>query len=151
MARKYYLYAGYYELWITDKVLRRPLTLISTHRSFRTAYEAAWKFDEDANICYDTSIREDVGAYFSWLESDRINDMPFYDGTKYNIENGLTGYTLEGIKLCPDLAPTSQCLSDIINYLHAKAGVSLRRAHALCEGKNYGQLGTLINNLVPTT
>lgn len=151
MKKKYYLFAGYYELWITDRVLRRPLLLISTHFSFEKAFQAAERYDEEASMCYDTSIRSDVEAYFAHVDSEVISRMPFFDGSDYSIEHGLTDYTVEAVKACPQLQPTAQCLSDIINFLHAKGSVSLRKARALCQGKTYGELGCLVQNLIPIT
>lgn len=51
-----YLYAGYYELWISDKVLTKPLTLISRHKTIEAAERAAERFDSDAYLAYDKDI-----------------------------------------------------------------------------------------------
>lgn len=56
MTRKIYLYAGYYELYITDKQLNRSYTLISTHRTVANAERAAEKFDNDAWLMVDRDL-----------------------------------------------------------------------------------------------
>lgn len=40
---KIYLYAGYYELYITDKPMTRPYVLVSWHKSVEAAERAAEK------------------------------------------------------------------------------------------------------------
>lgn len=150
MRKKYYLYAGYYELWISDRILRRPFILLSTHFSFDAAYDAAERYDTDACKCYDTSIRKDAEAHFEYAGSDAIRQMPFFDGSAYSIERGLTDYTLENARICPDYQPTPQCLTDYINLLHVKGGLPLRRSRRLCAQKTYRQLGDLVSRYVHT-
>ena len=67
---KYYLYAGYYEFWISTKELCAPLTLISWHRSIEAAERMAEKEDDLANIIYDSDIYGDTGI---------LCDYPFFN------------------------------------------------------------------------
>lgn len=67
---KYYLYAGYYEFWISTKKLGAPLTLISWHRSIDAAERRAEKEDNWANIIYDSDIYGDTGI---------LCDYPFFN------------------------------------------------------------------------
>jgi len=50
--KKIYLYAGYYELYITDKEMPKPYTLISWHKSVENAMKAAERFDDYASVIY---------------------------------------------------------------------------------------------------
>ena len=54
--RKFYLYAGYYELFISNRPLRRPYSFISWHKSLDAAQRAAEKFDPDAHVHYAEQI-----------------------------------------------------------------------------------------------
>ena len=67
---KYYLYAGYYEFWISTKELCAPLTLMSWHRSIQAAERRAEKEDDLANIIYDSDIYGDTGI---------LCDYPFFN------------------------------------------------------------------------
>jgi len=51
-----YLFAGYYELIITDKLLPAPYILISRHKSVSNAEIAGERFDPDAWVNYDEDI-----------------------------------------------------------------------------------------------
>lgn len=57
MARKkIYLYAGYYEMFITDKPLDKPYSLISWHYSVEAAERAAKKVHPDDNYYFKTNL-----------------------------------------------------------------------------------------------
>lgn len=61
--KRYYLYAGYYELWISDRKLGAPLTPISWHKSFENAINAAERYDEYAQIIIDERLKGEI-PYF---------------------------------------------------------------------------------------
>lgn len=61
--KRYYLYAGYYELWISDRVLGAPLTPISWHESLENAINAAGRYDEDAHIIIDERLRDEIPCF----------------------------------------------------------------------------------------
>lgn len=145
MKKKYYLYAGYYKLYITDKLLRRPYTLLSTHRSFPAAWKAAEKKDPEEGVFVDMSLRNDSTALFHMAS----NAMPVFDGKSRSIENGLSDYTLDRAFDTPDCQPTAQCLTDYTHLLHVKGGLSLRRSRSLCQGKTYRQLDELLKKYIP--
>lgn len=80
--KKYYLYAGYYELWISDRVLGAPLTLISWHKSLENAANAAERYDEDAAIIIDERLKEEI-PYFG--EDWKGNPEYLFNTTAMNI------------------------------------------------------------------
>lgn len=58
--KNYYVYAGYYELILTDKKLEKPYIFLSMHKSLEKAIFSATKFDSDANFVFGTEeIRKD--------------------------------------------------------------------------------------------
>ena len=58
--KTYYVYAGYYELILTDKKLERPYIFLSRHRSLEKAVFSATKFDSDAYLVFGSEeIRKD--------------------------------------------------------------------------------------------
>lgn len=60
MKKNYYVYAGYYELILTDKKLEKPYIFLSMHKSLEKAIFSATKFDSDANLVFGTEeIRKD--------------------------------------------------------------------------------------------
>lgn len=74
MKKNYYLYAGYYELHISAHELPRPFTLISRHRKFERAMEAADKFDSDAYRVYYKDTTKDYCEYLGFREDDLFSD-----------------------------------------------------------------------------
>lgn len=58
--KNYYVYAGYYELILTDKKLEKPYIFLSMHKSLEKAIFSATKYDSDANFIFGTEeIRKD--------------------------------------------------------------------------------------------
>lgn len=58
--KNYYVYAGYYELILTDKKLEKPYIFLSMHKSLEKAIFSATKYDSDANFVFGTEeIRKD--------------------------------------------------------------------------------------------
>lgn len=51
--KKYFLYAGYYELIFSTKPLDKPYTFLSWHKSIVNAEKAAKKFDPDATYVFE--------------------------------------------------------------------------------------------------
>lgn len=74
-ANKYYLYAGYYELWISNKRLRAPLALISWHKSLEAAQRAAEKYDDWATVILDADLLPEI--------EDRDAETQFAEMAKY--------------------------------------------------------------------
>lgn len=56
---KIYLYAGYYEMFITDRQLDKPYTLISWHYSVERAEERARKEHPDDHIFFKANLFPD--------------------------------------------------------------------------------------------
>lgn len=57
--KKVYLYAGYYEMYITDRPLDRPYSLISWHYSVEAAARRAEKEHPDDHYYYKTDLFPD--------------------------------------------------------------------------------------------
>lgn len=146
MKRKFYLYAGYYELYITDRRLSRPYLLVSTHRRFDTAKKAAVHYDPDAHIIYDNSVKEqyiddfiqEYGPYFD--ESEILGFATFFDGADYDPAKRLTKYTVERLERQFDSKATFQCVQDITAFLVAKTGKAFRTLWNKLYGKTYKEL-----------
>lgn len=139
---KYRLYAGYYELWISTRVLRRPLVAVSSHRSLAAAVQAAERFDPDAAICFDESLREEAGVYYIdefGLGPEDLRLVTF-DGKEYDVALGLSDVTLDNLRRGFDRKASPCDLRDIVNYLHARTRQAARRLTALCEGRTYRDL-----------
>lgn len=143
---KYRLYAGYYELWISTRVLRRPLLELSSHRSLAAAIRAAERTDPDADLCFDESIREEAEAYYIdefGLGPEDIGLVTF-DGGELDISRGLSELTLDNLGRGLDCKVSPHDLRDIVNYLHAKTRQGARRLSALCAGRTYRDLFPLV-------
>ena len=56
---KFYLYAGYYEMFITDRPLNKPYVLISWHYSLEAAERAAERAHPDDRYYFKVSIFPD--------------------------------------------------------------------------------------------
>ena len=60
---KIYLYAGYYEMFITDRPLDKPYSLISWHYSVEAATRRAEKEHPDDHYYYKANLFPDDLAY----------------------------------------------------------------------------------------
>ena len=143
---KYRLYAGYYELWITTRVLRRPLLELSSHRSLAAAVRKAESIDPDAAICFDESLREEAEVHYIdefGLSPEDIRVATF-DGAEYDIARGLSELTLDNLRQGFDCKASPHDLRDIMNYLHAKTRQAARRLSALCAGRTYRDLFPIV-------
>lgn len=58
---KFYVYAGYYEVYVSAKLMPAPYMLQSTHRKIERALEAAEKFDVTINYC--ESVKNDLPTF----------------------------------------------------------------------------------------
>lgn len=95
MAQKIYLYAGYYEMFITDRQLPAPYTLISTHRTPEAAYARAAKEHPSEQpgipgdpVYYKTNLFPDDLTFVLEDSIDRDGGVPTFtiDGDEfYNI------------------------------------------------------------------
>ena len=146
MKRTFYLYAGYYELLITDRRLGRPFLLLSTHRQFNTALKAAKHNDPDANLVYDKSVKKDAINNFieengDYLEMEEIlSCLTFFDGSAYDPTKRLTQYTVDRLERQFDCKATFQCVQDITAFLAAKTGKAFRTLWNNLKGKTYKEL-----------
>lgn len=52
MKKKYYVFAGYYELILSDRKLEKPYIFLSWHKSLEKAVFAATKFDSEPNFVF---------------------------------------------------------------------------------------------------
>ena len=147
MKRKFFLYAGFYEMLITDRRLRRPYSLVSTHRSLEAAEAAAKRFAPDKTVVYDQSIKNDVYNTYPWIED--IDNLPFFNGGESAIEKGLSDYTLERLRRKYDCKATFLCLCDIAAWLAIKTGRAMRTISKQIAEMTYAQLYQLVKPYVP--
>jgi len=72
--KKYYLYAGYYEMYITDVPLDKPYSLISWHYSVEAAWRRAEKEHPDDPYFFKTDIFPEELQYvlegYTWDEKE---------------------------------------------------------------------------------
>ena len=119
--KRYYVYAGYYEIWISDRILRQPLAYQGWHRTLAAAIRHAHRMDPEAwNPC--------------------LPGTTFFNGKKHSIRRGLTQVTLERMRCAPSLCPCAQDLHDILQLLHLKTGTGLRRLFNMHGGDTYVEL-----------
>jgi hypothetical protein len=59
--KNYYVYAGYYELILTDKKLEKPYIFLSIHKSLEKAIFSATKYDSEVNFVFGT---EEIREYY---------------------------------------------------------------------------------------
>ena len=137
---KYYVYAGYYEIYVTNRPLRRPLMLQGWHKSLEKALEHAESFD--VSVLYDRSILEDCCNHYGAF-SDEFEEYTF-DGAEYSIENGFTSHTEDCFRVCGDKVPGGQDRTDIFEWLRCKTGLSLRKLIRLHGDKTYDELRPVI-------
>ena len=135
---KYYVYAGYYEIYVSDRPLRRPLMFQGWHKSLERALEHADSFD--VSVLYDESILDECCAYYG---SDP-EDFDSFDGAEYSIENGFTDFTKGCFDLCGNTVPGGQDRNDIFEWLHWKTGLGLRKLIRLHGDKTYDELRPVI-------
>ena len=133
----YKVYAGYYEVYVTTHVLRRPFTLLSTHRKLSTALRAAEK--HDMGIIYDTALRGQIATHYDTTPG-QLQWMHFFDGKEQSIDNGLAEITLDNLSRELDVKPGAADAIDMANYKAHREKISLRKAFALIEGLTYAQL-----------
>ena len=84
--QKIYLYAGYYEMYITDTPLKAPYSLISWHYSVDAAWRAAERAHPDDNYFFKTNlfpedldfVREDFAWHGKEMPTADIQGQNFY-------------------------------------------------------------------------
>lgn len=82
----YYIYAGYYELIITEQKIGRPYVYQAYAYSLEGAMARCEKIDSDAGIVYSHNLKDEVLAHFSWIDEEDLN-VPFLDTEKYTLDN----------------------------------------------------------------
>lgn len=88
MENRYYIYAGYYEFWISDRKLARPLVYEGWCRTLENAQERCWRMDPDACICYaDGDVRDEAicgcPGYDTFDDEELEFYFPHFDAEKY--------------------------------------------------------------------
>ena len=153
--RKYYVYAGYYELWITDKILRRPMVYISWHTSLENAIETAETFDPDAAVCLDKDLKDEyISLMSSRLEhlstenfDKYIEETAFFNGNDYCIKDGLAECTLICLcKRCNCKLNTHDAV-DIANWIQTKTGKPAKRIYSLLVNKTYEETANYLKSI----
>lgn len=86
--QKIYLYAGYYEMFITDRQLPNPYALISWHYSVDAAIDRAEKEHPGDKYYFKTTLFPDDFHYVLENAIDSIGSVPTFtiDGDEfYNV------------------------------------------------------------------
>lgn len=76
MKQKIYLYAGYYEMFITDVPMPKPYSLISTHYTVEAAEKRAEKEHPGDAYYFKTSLYPDDYHYVLENYIDRYGSVP---------------------------------------------------------------------------
>lgn len=63
-----YVYVGYYEAVITDRLLGKPLTLVSRHKSVGNAERFIAKEYPSADVLYDKRVQDLTEWY--WMDEE---------------------------------------------------------------------------------
>ena len=106
--KKFNVYAGYHEIHITDRILRRPYVFQKTFRNINRA--ARWI---DKNFPGDTVVIDENLADYApdpcWLSTNFEED---------DIKCGLTELTLDNLNMLDDTPINTPDAIDIANWLH---------------------------------
>ena len=84
---KIYLYAGYYEMFITDRPLGKPYSLISWHYSVEAAERAARKAHPDDSYYFKASLFPDDLHYVleDYIDKDGAVPTSVIEGDEFYI------------------------------------------------------------------
>lgn len=85
--KKYYVYCGYYEIWISDRRLGRPLVYQGWNKTIGAAIDRAERIDEDTTICFDESVAEDALEFYYGVWEEGVQTVPTFNGEEYEIKN----------------------------------------------------------------
>ena len=137
--KKFNVYAGYHEIHVTDRTLRRPYVFQKTFRNINKA--ARWI---DENFPGDTVvIDENIADYAPdpcWLSADFAND---------DIKCGLTEHTLDNLKRLDDTHISVADTRDIANWLHTvKPRISVKFFLQRYQNLTYGQARFILSPYV---
>lgn len=85
--KKIYLYAGYYEMFITDRPLDKPYVLISWHYSVEAATRRAEKEHPDDHFYYKTDLFPDDLHYVleSYIDEGKAIPTSTIQGDEFYI------------------------------------------------------------------
>lgn len=83
--KAYYIYAGYYELWISDQELDNPLTLVGVSYSLHEAEEFCEMYDDDAHVVYASTLKSDVALRQGLHYWDSEDNIPVFEIEKYSM------------------------------------------------------------------
>ena len=153
--KRYYLYAGYYEIWISDKILRQPLTPLSWHKTLRAAVRHAEKIDPDATLCFDRSLMHEVREEFALLPwQERDDFFPLFNGENYDIRKGLSDLTVEKMThpCTRDCRVNHDDVVDIARFLQVKTNRPFKRLYGDITGLKYSDAHGMVKPyLTPTS
>ena len=145
MRQRYYRYAGYHEILISKRVLRKPYVILGWHRSIGAAIEAAERMEPEAVVFDKDLAGEAAGYYFGvpFLHED-LERIQTFNGRKHEINRGLTGVTLECLQKRFDCLPSAGDLRDMANWLALRTRSTFRKALSFLEGKDYSQIHDIL-------
>lgn len=145
MKRKYFLYAGYHELWISEKQLGRPLTYIGYARTLSGAIAKAQRYDPDVCVCFDRSLRAELKEYYEEqdfiCDEETVNKLMdesyFLNGDKYDLGKGICELTAECLKNKFEIRLSFPDIREIAMFLHYKTKESFRNITRKITGRTY--------------
>ena len=142
--KKYRLYAGYHELWITEKQLGRPLIPLSWHKSLFNAIKAAVKEDNAAVICFDRSLKKEVMKHYGLTEENVMTQVPFFNGKEYDVTKRISPVTEDNLKRQLDCNISYHDARDIVFFLRSKTKKTLKTLIDTVKGHTYKQVFPVI-------
>ena len=138
-----YVYFGYYEAWISDRILRAPLILHSVHKSLEKAIDEAER--ADVSVCIDRSLESEAREILmsKWDIVDEYDfRFPFtvFDGMEHALERGLSERTEDNLRRRLPCVPVGLDIDNLVRFLSMKMHISRAQSARRCEGKTYQQL-----------
>lgn len=86
MKQKYYIYAGYYELIITEQKIGRPYIYQGFAYSLDGAIRRCEKIDEDAGIVYSHNLKDELRSLYDWWGEEELSQVAWLETEKYTLD-----------------------------------------------------------------
>ena len=140
--KRFNIYAGYHEIHVTDRTLRRPYVFQKTFRNIDRA--ARWideQFPGDA-VIIDENIMN-CAPDPCWANTDYSED---------DIRRGLADITLDNLARLEETPVSPADLRDIVNWMHTvRPRLSIRFFRERYRNLTYGQLRGLLDSTLINT
>lgn len=86
MKQKYYIYAGYYELIITEQKIGRPYIYQGFAYSLEGAINRCEKIDDGANIVYSHNLKEELRGLYDWWGEEELAQVGWLKTEDYTLD-----------------------------------------------------------------